>query len=155
MPWISCRPIFHLPIINMTRMKKCGLVGIKFLLQKWWIFLVKLLKKKSSSFNLLLYSNFWNLVNHWQILRAWNNFFIFWRWKTLHANIGLTLLDGIQLKTCITLSLSLLKLLVKRLATLILVVMRLAQFIINFGVMCMFMLLMALKWCHCHWILRG
>jgi hypothetical protein len=76
------------------------------------MFLVKLLNKNSSSINLLLYSHFWNLVDHWQILRTWNNFLIFSRWRTIHTNIGLTSLD--RLKTCITLSLSLLKLLVKR-----------------------------------------
>jgi hypothetical protein len=54
------------------------------------------------------------MQDHWQILKAWNRFLIFWRWKTFRTNINLTPLVGIWFKTCITLSLSLPKLLCTR-----------------------------------------
>jgi hypothetical protein len=47
---ISC-----LLIINMLIMNSWGLVGVEILWLKWWLFLVKLLKRSSSSFNLLPY----------------------------------------------------------------------------------------------------
>jgi hypothetical protein len=50
------------------------------------------------------------------------------------SNIGLTPLPGKWLKTCITLSLSLQKMLCKRLDTLLLIMMKLSQLIINLGV---------------------
>jgi hypothetical protein len=53
------------------------------------------------------------------------NYLIFWRWRTLHVNIGLTPLVGIWLKTCIGLSLNPLELLCKMLSTLVLDVMKL------------------------------
>jgi hypothetical protein len=52
---ISCLLVFNVP-----RMNGCELVGIKVTLLKWWLFLVKLLRRNIISFNLLPYFGFWN-----------------------------------------------------------------------------------------------
>ncbi len=109
---ISC-----LPVINMPKMNGCELVGVKVTLLKWWLFLVKLLRRNIISFNLLPYFGFWNLANHWQSLKAWNNSLISLRWKDYWVNISLISLASGWLKTCIPLSLNLPKLLYKRLGT--------------------------------------
>jgi len=102
---ISC-----LLIVNMPRMNGCELVRVKITLLKWWLFLVKLLMRSITSFNLLPYFGFWNLANHWQILRTWNNSLIYLRWKACWVNISLISLSSGWLKACITLSLNLPKL---------------------------------------------
>ncbi len=113
---ISCLWTF-----NMPRMNDCGLTRVKMPLLKWWLFLVKLLRRSVSS-----YSSFWNLVKHWQNLKACSNFLIFWRWKTCHVNIGLIALIGRWLKSCIKLSFHLPKLMcIRSPSTLLLIVMRL------------------------------
>ncbi len=50
-------------------------------LLKWWLFLVKLLRRNVSSFNLLPYFGSWNLANH--LGKTWNDFLISWNWKTI------------------------------------------------------------------------
>ncbi len=118
---LLCVNISCLWTFNMPRINGCGLTKVKMSLLKWWLFLVKLLKRSVSS-----NSSFWNLVNHWQILKAWNNSLIFWSWKTCHVNIGLIPLLGRWLKSCIKLSFNLPKLMCTRsLSTLILIVMKL------------------------------
>jgi hypothetical protein len=44
--------ILCLLTINMPRMNICGLVGVKILLLKWWLVLVKLMRRSISSSNL-------------------------------------------------------------------------------------------------------
>jgi hypothetical protein len=45
--------ILCLLIVNMLRMNICGLLRVKIILLKWWLVLVKLMRRRTSS------SNFW------------------------------------------------------------------------------------------------
>jgi hypothetical protein len=44
--------ILCLLIVSVPRMRSCGHARVKILLLKWWLVLVKLVKKNASSFNL-------------------------------------------------------------------------------------------------------
>jgi len=50
--------ILCLLTFSMPRMNICGLVGVKILLLKWWLVLVKLMRKNASSSNLWPSSSF-------------------------------------------------------------------------------------------------
>ncbi len=135
-------------------MNGCDLVRVKVKLLKWWLFLMKILRRNMTSFNLLPCFGIWNLANCWQNLKTWNNSLIFLRWKTCYVNISLISLASKCLKACTALSLNLPKLLYKRSSTLLLVMMKLSQLIISLGIMFMHMLFMTFKGCHSCWIWR-
>jgi hypothetical protein len=91
----------------------------------------KKLKVHSISFVII---GFWNSNDPWHKLRTWSNCLISWKQRTHHANIGVIPLVTRWMKTCMALSSRLLKLLCKKLGTLLSIVMKSQQLTINLGV---------------------
>jgi len=99
---------------------------------------------------------FWLLKLSWPMtnFKSMNMLFHFLKVRNMPHKHYLIPWVGRWQKQCIALSCNPQKLLSKRLNTSLLVVMRSSQST-NLGVLCMHILLMALKKCHCWWILRG
>jgi hypothetical protein len=120
---------------NMLRMNGYLLIRARIILVNWCVFLMKP-QKISSKFiqfvcHLLAFETQMTLDIYWghEVIVL-----ISWKQRTHHANIGVIPLVGRWMKTCMDLSSILLKLLCKKLGTLLSIVMKSQQLTINLGV---------------------